>query len=135
MDDIYSVFDGMTEEQIRALLEPYQNQQDVISQQMALAQQLRQSHGGQYHTPWGAALGGFADALGNTVGAYKQSKALDEQKALGAQQQEDAARRLQMVLDQGHRADQMEQQRAMEEFLRSRNNSMGFNTGITNWGE
>jgi len=76
---------------------PYANQQTVIDQQMALADQLRQG-GPRHSTPTGALLGGISDALGKVGGAVKQHGAMEMQKDLGTTMQKDATGRMNALL-------------------------------------
>jgi hypothetical protein len=72
---------------------PYQQQQGVLDQQMAIAGQARQP-GGERSTPTGALLGGLSNAIGNIAGAHMQQKALEGQTNLGKRMQGEAASRV-----------------------------------------
>lgn len=107
------------------LFQPFGQEQNVLDQEMALAEQLRRP-GPQRSSPWGAALGGLSNALGNVGGAVLQKRNLDAQQALGGRMQGDAAGRMQALL--GMRGDEAEEERqeALENFLRQRGQGLGF---------
>jgi hypothetical protein len=129
--NLFAMLEGLPDEQVLEMFYPYAQEQAVLDQEMALAERLRQPSEGQHVSAIGAALGGLSDAVGNVAGAYKQNKALEGQKALGAKMQKEAAGRVGGFAKQQQEA---QRQQALEEFLRNRGNAMGFNTGITNWG-
>src|SRR5688572_856054 len=90
------------EEQTAALMEmffPYENEQGVLDQEMALAQQLRQ-RGPERASPTGALFGGLSNALGSANSARLQEAGLGKQRALGERMQGDATSRLEMLLRQ-----------------------------------
>lgn len=98
--DFLTMLEQMSPEQVQAMLEPYSQEQGVLDQQMALAQQLRKPQdSGQHVTPLGAALGGLSNAVGNVGGAYMQHQGLNAQTALGGRMQQDASGRLQALMD------------------------------------
>lgn len=87
----------MSEGRLDELFQPYQQEQNVLDQQMQLAQGMRQ-RGPQRSTPTGALFGGLSNAVGNTGGSVLQQKALEGQAALGKRQQEEAAGRVAAIL-------------------------------------
>lgn len=96
--DFLNLLQELSPEELSALFEPYQQEQSVLDQQMALAGQLRQ-RGPERSTPTGALLGGLANALGNAGGAYLQGKGLEGQAALGKRMQADASGRMQALME------------------------------------
>lgn len=121
--DFLELLSSMSPEEIDAMLQPFQQQQGVLDQQMALAQGLRRPSGQQHVSPMGAALGGLSDAVGNVGGAFLQKKGLDEQTALGKRMQADASGRVKTFRDQSR-------QKALEDFLRRRTEGLGLNQGL-----
>lgn len=87
----------MQEGRLGELFQPYQQEQDVLSQQMHLAQGMRQ-RGPQRSTPTGALFSGISNALGNFGGAMLQQKGLEGQAALGKRQQTEASGRVGAIL-------------------------------------
>lgn len=87
----------MDEGRLPELFQPFQQEQNVLSQQMELAEGLRQS-GPQRSTPTGALFGGLAKAAGNIGAAALQQKGLAGQTALGKRQQMDASGRTRAIL-------------------------------------
>lgn len=127
MDKTYmDLLKTLTPEQLAEMMQPYGQEQSVLDQEMALAQQLRE-RGAQRSSPWGAALGGLANAVGDVGGAALQERGLKRQRELGQRQQTDAVNRVKKLQN-------MERQRAMEDFLRQRGQAMGFNGPSINYG-
>lgn len=58
---------------------------DILQQQLAQTEALRQGSGRQYTTGLGAALGGLGDALKGTVGAFAANAVRDKQRSNNAQ--------------------------------------------------
>lgn len=83
----------LSEDEILQMLFPYEQEQGVLSQEMALAQQLRQ-RGPERSTPMGALLGGLSNVVGNAGGAHLQAKNLAAQRELARLMQADAAGRM-----------------------------------------
>lgn len=82
--------DGMTEEQLREVLYPYQDQQALLEQQMAQAQALRTNYGQGRSSGLAAGLGSLADVV-NAYSSGKQQKQVGEdQQALLGRKQESA---------------------------------------------
>jgi hypothetical protein len=101
-DDLLSILSQIPPEELpeelRAMFFPYGQEQGVLDQEMALAQQLRQ-RGPERSSPVGAALGGLSNALGNAGGAYRQTETLGKMRDLNTKMQEDAVRRTRMAMD------------------------------------
>lgn len=89
MDELAMLLEGMPPEQVQQLLGlgAIDEEQALLQQQMALAEQLRQGGGGSYSTPLGAALGGLGDVVGGTAGAFQQ-------KGIGGEMQANVGRRV-----------------------------------------
>lgn len=64
----------LSDEELAQAFNPYE-------QQLAMAEALRKPNNQQHTTGWGAALAGLGNAIGGTVGAYKQGKVLDSMQA------------------------------------------------------
>lgn len=120
--DFLSLLSQMSDEEIQAMFQPLQQEQGVLDQEMALAEVLRRP-GPQHSSPVGALVGGLSDAVGNIGGAYKQSQALEGQRALGSRMQKDAAGRVSMLADRSR-------EKALEEFLRQRQQGLGLDQGL-----
>lgn len=92
-DDLIAYLSEMDPEELNSLLSkaftPYQQEQDVLNQEMAMAQQMGQRQPDR-RTPSGAFFGGLSNAIGQIGGAYKQNQALEGQRALGRKMQENA---------------------------------------------
>lgn len=92
-DNLIDFLASMDPEELNALLAqsftPYQQEQGVLEQEMAMAQQLGQRQPDRA-TPSGAFLGGLSNAIGSIGGAYRQGKALEGQRGLGRQMQQNA---------------------------------------------
>ncbi len=80
---------SLSPEQLRAALTPWQGQQGVfderkemLGQQMALAQALRDKSAGKHSTPVGAALGGISEVLNGVNGGMQMKGAMAGQQAL-----------------------------------------------------
>jgi hypothetical protein len=102
LDVLAMLSDLPPEEQTAALMKmffPYENEQGVLDQEMALAQQLRQ-RGPERGSPTGALFGGLSNAIGGIGGARLQAKGVENQRAYGARAQGDATSRLEMLLRQ-----------------------------------
>lgn len=95
--DFLALLQEMSPEELAALFQPFQQEQNVLNQQMELAQQARQP-GREHSSPMGALLGGMSNAVGNVGGAAMQAKGLGEQRALGGRMQQDATGRLEALL-------------------------------------
>jgi hypothetical protein len=93
----------MQEGRLQELFQPFQQEQAVLDQQMAMGQQMQQP-GQRRATPLGALLGGASDAIGKISGANMQQKALDGQTALSKRMQGDASGRTTALLEMLQRA-------------------------------
>lgn len=85
--------DETAKAELMKMLFPYEGEQNVLSQEMALAEQLRQ-RGPERSTPMGALIGGASNALGNAGGAFMQRKTLNKQREVNSMAQEDAVGRM-----------------------------------------
>lgn len=97
-DELMELLQGLPPDELQAMLEPYQQEQSVLDQQMALAGQLRQQPQQEHASVGGALAGGLSGALGNTVGAYQQQQGLKGQQELGGRMQKQGAATLQTWL-------------------------------------
>lgn len=131
--DFSDLLQSLDPDQIAEMFFPYQQEQDALEQQMALAGQMRQP-GPEHSTPMGALLGGLGNAAGNIGGAVLQNQNIEDRRALGRRQQKDATRRVTDFQAFQSKQDEDARQQAVIDFLRRRGDSAGFNTGITNWG-
>jgi hypothetical protein len=93
---------------------PYQQEQSVLEQEAAMGDKMQQQQGPQHGTPWGALLGGLSDAIGKGAGVYKQTQALQGQRALGARAQTDAVNRISSL---GKMSEEQMKQQAMWDAL------------------
>ena len=82
--------------ELMKMLFPFEGEQAVLSQEMALAEQLRQ-RGPERSTPMGALIGGASSALGNVGGALMQKENLGQQRKVNSMAQEDAASRMMKI--------------------------------------
>lgn len=76
----------------------YEGKQNILDQQMALAQQMREP-GPRHGTPMGALFGGLSDAIGNVAGAVGQNQGLKGQADLVNAKEKDATGRYQTWID------------------------------------
>jgi hypothetical protein len=88
----------MDEGRLEELFQPFEQEQGVLDQQMAMGQQLRQP-GAMRGTPVGSALSSLSNAIGGLGGAYQQNKALEGQRALGERMQGDASGRTAALME------------------------------------
>lgn len=109
-DQLMMLLQSLPPEEIEAMFQPFQQDQNVLDQQMALATQLRDRPQQSFSTPGGAIAGGLAGALGQIGGAYGQGRALKGQQELGQRMQGDASGRIQAWL-----ADALRKRKAQEE--------------------
>lgn len=65
---------------------------ELLERQLAMAQQLQSQDGGNYTSPWGAALGGLGGLVNRGLGAYQQKKALEGLGALTSTEESTRAR-------------------------------------------
>jgi hypothetical protein len=99
MDDDFIALleEALAQGGLDSLFQPFQQEQGVLDQEMALAQQLRQP-GRERSTPGGALLGGLSNALGGLGGAVLQQKGLGAQRELGTRMQQDASGRMETLI-------------------------------------
>lgn len=82
MSNQYDALSQLTPEQLQALLEPYQQESDLLKDQLARAEALRKGSGTQYHTGPGAAFGAAAKILNGYTSKRDSDKAQAQLQAL-----------------------------------------------------
>lgn len=88
----------MAEGRLDDLFQPFEQEQGVLDQQMAMGRQMQQPTS-QRGTPIGSALSSVANAMGRVGGAHQQAKALEGQTALGKRMQGDASGRTAALME------------------------------------
>jgi hypothetical protein len=79
---------------LEEMFAPYEAEDGLLRQQHEMAERLMGGSGEGRSTPVGAALGGIAGILGNTVGASRQQEAMQGRQALLSRMQKEGAGRV-----------------------------------------
>lgn len=69
------------------LTRPFQDEEEMLLQRLAMAEALRTSNAQKRTTALGAGLAGLGDVLGAGVAGYQQGEVVDEQRALSRDKQ------------------------------------------------
>lgn len=77
----------MSEQRLDAYTRPFEDEEALLQQRMAMAEALRTSNAQQRTTALGAGLAGLGDILGAGVAGYQQHKGLGQMEALAKDKQ------------------------------------------------
>lgn len=110
----FSYVQDLSGQELMGAFTPFEQQNQILMQQLARARALREAQGRRHSTGLGAALGGLGEAISGTVGAFGENAAMEGQKKLSEDMQREATNRVQAII----RRQEAMRQAAMQDAMR-----------------